>query len=65
MSTPRIASRRTFLQTAGAAAAASIGLPAHAQSDYPKGPLKLIVGLPPGGRRTSSRAPALHCSRNR
>ena len=64
MSIPRIASRRTFLQAA-TATAASIGLPAHAQSDYPKGPLKLIVGLPPGGRRTTSRAPALHCSRNR
>ena len=49
MSSPHITSRRSFLQTASAAAVASIGLPARAQSDFPKGPLKLIVGLPPGG----------------
>ena len=49
MSSPHITSRRSFLQTASAAAVASIGLPARAQSDFPKGQLKLIVGLPPGG----------------
>jgi tripartite-type tricarboxylate transporter receptor subunit TctC len=44
--TPR--SRRAFVKTASAAAAA-MALPARAQSDFPRGPVKVIVGLPPGG----------------
>jgi hypothetical protein len=41
-------SRRAFVKTASAAAAA-LALPARAQSDFPRGPVKVIVGLPPGG----------------
>lgn len=44
--TPR--SRRAFVKTASAAAAV-LALPARAQSDFPRGPVKVIVGLPPGG----------------
>jgi len=40
--------RRAFVKTASAAAAA-LALPARAQSDFPRGPIKVIVGLPPGG----------------
>jgi tripartite-type tricarboxylate transporter receptor subunit TctC len=40
--------RRTFVKAASAAAA-GLALPARAQSDWPRGPVKVIVGLPPGG----------------
>ncbi len=40
--------RRHFVKAAGAALAAA-AWPARAQTDFPKGPLKVIVGLPPGG----------------
>lgn len=41
--------RRRFVKSTSAAAAA-IALPTtHAQSDFPRGPIKVIVGLPPGG----------------
>lgn len=40
--------RRTVLKTACAAAAA-IALPVRAQASFPSKPLKIIVGLPPGG----------------
>lgn len=44
------ASRRTFLQAASAAGA-SLAWPAasQAQAEFPRGPVKVIVGLPPGG----------------
>ena len=48
MSSPRPISRRTFAKSACSVAAA-FALPARAQSDFPRGPLKIIVGLPPGG----------------
>jgi hypothetical protein len=41
-------SRRSFVKAA-CAAATSLALPAQAQSDWPRGPVKVIVGLPPGG----------------
>jgi tripartite-type tricarboxylate transporter receptor subunit TctC len=41
--------RRRFLETAGAAGAAAIALPAGAQAGFPRGPLKMVVGVPPGG----------------
>ena len=47
-SNPMPQSRRAFVKSASAAAAA-LALPAHAQSDFPRGPVKVIVGLPPGG----------------
>ncbi len=34
---------------AACSVAAAFALPVRAQSDFPKGPLKIIVGLPPGG----------------
>ena len=40
--------RRAFVKTVSAAAAA-LALPARAQSDFPRGAIKVIVGLPPGG----------------
>lgn len=40
--------RRHFLETA-AVAGAAIALPAGAQTGFPRGPLKMIVGVPPGG----------------
>lgn len=41
--------RRTLVQ-AGAAAAATLGLPAlRAQGAWPSGPVRIIVGFPPGG----------------
>jgi len=40
--------RRTFLGAA-AATGASLALPAHAQAGFPRGPLRMIVGVPPGG----------------
>ena len=40
--------RRRFAKSACAVAAA-FSLPARAQTEYPKGPVKIIVGLPPGG----------------
>lgn len=50
MTTIRRDSRRLVLR-AGAAGAAAFALPAHAQQggDYPKGPVRIIVALPPGG----------------
>ena len=44
----RTTSRRTLLKMAGLSAGA-IALPTRAQANYPRGPIKLIVGLPPGG----------------
>lgn len=41
-------SRRGFL-AAASTLAASAALPALAQDKYPRGPIRLIVGLPPGG----------------
>lgn len=41
--------RRTLIQAAGAAGA-TLGLPAlHAQGSWPSGPVRIIVGFPPGG----------------
>jgi tripartite-type tricarboxylate transporter receptor subunit TctC len=41
--------RRTLIQAAGAATA-TLGLPAlHAQAPWPSGPVRIIVGFPPGG----------------
>lgn len=44
----RHSTRRRFVKAAGLATAA-LSLPARAQSDWPRGPVKVIVGLPPGG----------------
>lgn len=41
-------SRRRFLKAAAIAAAAG-SLPSFAQTGFPRGPIRLIVGLPPGG----------------
>jgi tripartite-type tricarboxylate transporter receptor subunit TctC len=41
--------RRHFVKSTTAAAAAMVLPAAHAQSDFPRGPIKVIVGLPPGG----------------
>ncbi|HPU52935.1 MAG TPA: tripartite tricarboxylate transporter substrate-binding protein, partial [Burkholderiaceae bacterium] len=48
MTQSKLITRRSFAKSAGAVAAA-LALPVRAQSEFPKGPLKLIVGLPPGG----------------
>jgi tripartite-type tricarboxylate transporter receptor subunit TctC len=40
--------RRTLIQAAGAATA-TLGLPALAQAPWPSGPVRIIVGFPPGG----------------
>ncbi|MDM0053112.1 tripartite tricarboxylate transporter substrate binding protein [Variovorax sp. J22R115] len=41
--------RRSFIQAAGAAAAATLGVPSVFAQDWPSGPVRIVVGFPPGG----------------
>ena len=41
--------RRSFIQAAGAAAAATLGVPRVFAQDWPSGPVRIVVGFPPGG----------------
>ena len=41
--------RRHFLMNAGAAGLAGLGLPQAMAQALPSGPVKLVVGFPPGG----------------
>ena len=46
--------RRSFLQTAGAAAL--LGAPALVRAQtWPNGPVRIVVGFPPGGKPTTMR----------
>ncbi len=49
MNQPRYTTRRQLLQVAGATCLALATQRANAQSDFPSGPLKIIVPLPAGG----------------
>ena len=40
--------RRSFIQAAGAAAAA-LGVPSVFAQEWPTGPVRIVVGFPPGG----------------
>src|SRR5688572_939973 len=41
--------RRSFIRAAGAAAAATLGVPRVFAQDWPSGPVRIVVGFPPGG----------------
>jgi len=41
--------RRSFIQAAGAAAATALGVPSVYAQDWPSGPVRIVVGFPPGG----------------
>jgi tripartite-type tricarboxylate transporter receptor subunit TctC len=41
--------RRSLIQAAGAAAAVSLGVPRVFAQEWPNGPVRIVVGFPPGG----------------
>jgi len=41
--------RRSLIQAAGAAAAATLGVPRVFAQEWPSGPVRIVVGFPPGG----------------